>query len=170
MTPPPGEALAGTKQLHSSCSSVTKKENQMSQAEHLEEIAVRWMTEGWKNGNSGVVDDLQAADFIDHDSAGRSPGNDGFKQGIEALYAAFPDLCAEIEDLVIDTASTTVAIRWSATGTHRGEFHGVDPSGGLIRFKGIEIIRIRDGLIAERWGEWDGIDLLEQMTRPIQVH
>ncbi len=38
-------------------------------------------------------------------------------------------------------------------------------AGRTVRFKGIEIIRIRDGLIVERWGEWDGIDLLEQLGR-----
>ncbi|MCI0404726.1 MAG: ester cyclase [candidate division Zixibacteria bacterium] len=30
-------------------------------------------------------------------------------------------------------------------------------------FKGIEIITIKNGKIIERWGEWDGIDLLEQL-------
>ena len=52
----------------------------------------------------------------------------------------------------------------------QGEFHGVEPSGRLIHFKGIEIIRVRDGLITERWGEWDGMDLLEQLAHPIEVH
>jgi hypothetical protein len=30
-------------------------------------------------------------------------------------------------------------------------------------FKGIEIVRVRDGLITERWGEWDGLDLIAQL-------
>jgi predicted ester cyclase len=34
-----------------------------------------------------------------------------------------------------------------------------------VRFKGIEIIRVRDDRIVERWGEWDGIDLLVQLGR-----
>jgi len=31
--------------------------------------------------------------------------------------------------------------------------------------RGIEIVRIREGRIVERWGEWDGIDLLVQLGR-----
>ncbi len=82
------------------------------------------------------------------------------------LYAAFPDLVAEVGDLVGGLLRpTTVAVRWSAEGTHRGPYLGADPDGKRVRFKGIEILRIRDGLIVERWGEWDGIDLLEQLGR-----
>lgn len=131
----------------------------------LELIARRWIEEGWRNGNSGIVDELHAPDFVDRDSAGRPADNEGFKLGIERLYAAFPDLVAEVRDVVVDTETASVAVRWSAEGTHRGQYLGAHPSGKKVRFKGIEVLRISNGLIAERWGEWDGIDLLEQLGR-----
>jgi len=133
----------------------------------LERIARRWIEEGWRHGNAGVVDELHAPEFVDHDSAGRPPDNEGFKLGIERLYAAFPDLKAEVTDLVVDVETGAVAVRWSAAGSHIGPYLGADPCGRTVRFKGIEIIRISGGLIVERWGEWDGIDLLEQLG---QVH
>jgi hypothetical protein len=40
---------------------------------------------------------------------------------------------------------------------------GCDPTGRVIRFKGIEIILIDNGRIAERWGEWNPGELLEQL-------
>jgi len=131
----------------------------------LEHIAHRWIAEGWRRGNSGVVDELHAPDFVDHDPGGRPPDNAGFKLGIERLFAAFPDLVAEVRDLVVDTKSRSVAVRWSAAGTHRAPYLGAEPSGQPVKFKGIEILRIRDGRITERWGEWDGIDLLNQLGR-----
>ena len=131
----------------------------------LKEIAVRWIEQGWQRGDVTVVDELHSPDFVDHDAAGRTSDNEGFKQGIAALYGAFPDFTARAEDLVVDATTGTVAIRWVATGTHTGEYLGVRPSGRSIRFKGIEIIRIRNGRIVERWGEWDGIDLLEQLKQ-----
>jgi predicted ester cyclase len=33
----------------------------------------------------------------------------------------------------------------------------------VIQFVGIEIVRVADGRIAERWGEWDGLALLDQL-------
>lgn len=134
-------------------------------AEQMKEIARRWIEDGWQKGDVGVVDQLHSPDFIDHDSAGRPSDNEGFKQGITELYTAFPDLTAQVRDLVVDTETGLVAIRWSAVGTHRGEYLGAPPTGNPIEFKGIEIIRIRDDRIVDRWGEWDGIDLLEQLGR-----
>lgn len=69
-----------------------------------------------------------------------------------------------VEDIVIDTKSQKIAIRWSATGTHRGKFLGVPATGRKIRFAGIEIIEIGNGQVIARWGEWDGLDIREQLT------
>jgi predicted ester cyclase len=68
-----------------------------------------------------------------------------------------------VDDLVIDAETGAVAVRWSATGTHHRQYLGAEPSGRLTRFKGIEIIRIANDRIVERWGEWDGIYLLQQL-------
>lgn len=134
-------------------------------AEGLRAIVRAWIEEGWRRGDPGVVDRLHAPDFTDHDPGDRTPDNAGFKAGIARLFAAFPDLAAEVQDLVVDAAAGTVAVRWSAAGTHLGTYLGAAPTGRSVRFKGIEIVRIRGGRITERWGEWDGIDLLAQLGR-----
>jgi steroid delta-isomerase-like uncharacterized protein len=126
-------------------------------------IARRWIECGWQKGQSEVVDELHAPNFVDHNPAGRGSDNDGFKEGIVQLYAAFPDFHARIEDILIDAAQGKAAVRWTATGTHRGAFMGCDPTGRVIQFKCIEIVRIDNGRIAERWGEWNPIELLEQL-------
>ncbi|MFH1844228.1 MAG: ester cyclase [bacterium] len=137
----------------------------MSTEDKLRDIATRWLDEGWRRGNADVVAELHAPHFVDRDSAGRPADRDGFRLGIERLYAAFPDFQAKLEDLVIDAASGKVAVRWTGIGTQQGEYLGAPPSGRRVTFKGIEIIRIEDDRIVERWGEWDGIDLLVQLGR-----
>lgn len=137
----------------------------MHSRDELRRIVERWIEEGWRRGDVAVVDELHAPDFVDHDPGGRSPDNSGFKQGIADLYRAFPNLEANVEDVVVDLEAATVAVRWSARGAHTGPYLGSPPTGGTIHFKGIEIVRIRDGRITERWGEWDGMDLLEQLGR-----
>jgi steroid delta-isomerase-like uncharacterized protein len=126
-------------------------------------IARRWIECGWQKGQSEVVDELHAPNFVDHNPAGRGSDNHGFKERIVQLYAAFPDFYARNEDILIDAAQGKAAVRWTATGTHRGAFMGCDPTGRVIRFKCIEIIRIDNGRIAERWGEWNPVELLEQL-------
>lgn len=131
----------------------------------LSRLVRRWIEQGWQSGDPRVVEEMHDPDFIDHDPGGRAPDNTGFKQGIADLFMAFPDLRARLEDLVVDEANNKVAVRWSAVGTHTGRYLGAAPTGKQVTFKGIEILRIRNGLITERWGEWDGIDLLEQLGR-----
>ena len=123
----------------------------------------RWIECVWQKGQSEVVDELHAPNFVDNNPAGRGNDNDGFKEGIVQLYAAFPDFHARIEDILIDAAQGKAAVRWTATGTHRGTFMGCDPTGRVIQFKCIEIVRIDNGRIAERWGEWNPVELLEQL-------
>lgn len=129
----------------------------------LKEIVDRWMDEIWQKRNVDAVDELHASDFVDRSPAGRSPDNRGFKEGLVRLYQAFPDFYATTDDLVIDASEGKVALRWSAVGTHKREYMGVPPTGKRVTFRGIEILRIENGRIVERWGEWDGIDLLEQL-------
>lgn len=146
--------------------------------EQLAAIARRWVEVGWSAGRPGaapagaIVDELHHPRFIDHDSGGRAADNAGFRAGIVALLAAFPDLAATAQEVVVEPetsaatcagASGTVAVRWTAVGTHRGAYLGAEPTGRRTTFKGIEVIRVRDGLITERWGEWDGLDLLVQL-------
>ena len=49
-----------------------------------------------------------------------------------------------------------------------GIYLGIEPTKRSIFFQGIEIITIDpQGFITERWGEWDGISLLQQLTAVI---
>ncbi|WP_242344658.1 ester cyclase [Anaeromyxobacter terrae] len=123
----------------------------------------RWIEDGWQKGRDAVVDELHAPEFVDHDASGRPPDREGFKSGIRELYAAFPDFEARIEDMLVDASRSEAVVRWTATGTHRGAYLGVPPTGRRIAFKGIEILRFEGGWIVERWGEWDGLALLGQL-------
>jgi hypothetical protein len=69
---------------------IGKKTMKMPGAEtEIYTIARRWIECGWQKGQSEVVDELHAPNFVDHNPAGRGCDNDGFKQGIVQLYAAF---------------------------------------------------------------------------------
>jgi predicted ester cyclase len=56
-----------------------------------------------------------------------------------------------------------VVTRWTARGTHEGEYHGIPPSGKEVTFAEVAIYRMADGKIAEQWGFPDVMDLLRQI-------
>jgi len=129
----------------------------------LKTIATRWMEDVWQRGDLDAVDELHAPDFVDRSPAGRGSDLASYRKGIAELYAAFPNFRAIIEDLIVESRTGKVVIRWRATGTHRGSFLGVEATGRVIRFRGIEILQIEAGKIVERWGEWDGLNLVDQL-------
>ncbi|MDD4138018.1 MAG: ester cyclase, partial [Methanoregula sp.] len=56
-----------------------------------------------------------------------------------------------------------VTARFTARGIHKGEFMGLPPTGKAITMTGIEIFRIKDGKIAELWGEANLMGLMQQL-------
>lgn len=126
-------------------------------------VAERWMREIWKDRNFDSFDEIHAVDFQDFSSGKRASDRESYRQSIVELFEAFPDWEAEIEDLVLDETSNKVAVRWTAFGTHQKDFLGFSATNQRIHFCGIEIIRVENSQITERWGEWDGLSLAEQL-------
>lgn len=49
------------------------------------------------------------------------------------------------------------------TGTHRGSFQGVEPTGREVQIHVIDIVRVADGRIIEQWNCVDRLGLLAQL-------
>ena len=126
------------------------------------DAVVRLWTEELWNGRLDLIDELFAPDVVDHSPLpGQAPGRDGQRQVIELFRSAFPDLSVTTDDVI--SSGSSAAVRWSATGTHRGEVLGVGPTGRQVTLQGIDIVRVHAGRITERWGEFDALGLLSQL-------
>ncbi len=115
--------------------------------------------------NSGKLyqfTDLMTANVEDHDPApDQGEGPEGFIAFFTKFREAFPDLEVAVETMVADEEQ--VAIAYTVTGTHKGNFHGVAPTGKKIEARGVQIARFEDGRIAERWGSSDELGILKQI-------
>ena len=89
-------------------------------------------------------------------------GRETWQQGFEMMKRAFPDLEAQIEDVV--AADDRVAVRVSFRGTHSGEFQGIPATGRSIHYVSHEFYRVADGLIVEEWICSDMASLFRQMS------
>jgi predicted ester cyclase len=100
---------------------------------------------------------LLAEDFVEHVPllAGRP------WERIQLLRSAFPDMRMTVHDLIVD--GDRAVWRWTFTGTHRGEFAGVAPTGRRVEYDGASIEHVRDGRIVERWDFPDLLTALAQM-------
>lgn len=126
----------------------------------LQQLVHQLFTQVISKGDLALADAILAEDLVDHDPRA-APGREGFKQGLLAVRAAFPDWTVTLDDVVIE--GDQVAGRWTARGTHLGPFLGLPPTGRSIVMAEIGIMRIADGRIAEVWHIADELSLLQQL-------
>ena len=113
-------------------------------------------------GDLGAVDAYLAEEFVNHDPPlGATADREGMRTAGAMFRAAFPDWHSEMDILVGE--GDLVVEHFTASGTQQGEIFGVPPSGRTASLPGINIWRVRDGCIVERWGRLDELGLLRQL-------
>lgn len=129
------------------------------------EIAIvrRAFDQGQVLGRMDTFYDLFDPDFVDHTPlAGASPTREGVRHLYIALRDAFPDLRATTE--IEAGQGNMITVRRTFEGTHRGAaFMGIPTSGRAVLFEAMDIVRVSDGKITERWGVMDLPGLLLQL-------
>jgi steroid delta-isomerase-like uncharacterized protein len=132
----------------------------MSTAENIM-LVHRFFEELWNQGNLDAADELLASGHVHHFSDEDIIGPEGLKSLVTWLRTAFPDNHTSIDDVVAE--GDKVVVRFTNRGTHQGEGMGIPPTGKRVVYTGIDIFRIEDGRIVERWGEVDGLGLGQQL-------
>jgi predicted ester cyclase len=127
------------------------------------QIVDDFITALFTNGDLTAVDRYLDPRFVDHDPPlPNSPdGVEGARQAAKLFRQAFPDWRSD--DLHLLAEGDLVAEHFVAHGTHRGSVMSESPTGQDVVLRGINIFRIADGKIVERWGRLDDLGLLQQL-------
>jgi aspartyl-tRNA synthetase len=88
-------------------------------------------------------------------------GLTAYVAGLRAVVRAFPDYHWELRHLLIEGDS--IAAHFTDTGTHRGEFLGVAPTGRRITISEFAVYRLEHDRIAQVWVAADNLSLLDQL-------
>lgn len=113
-------------------------------------------------GDLGAVDTFLAEDFVNHDPPfGGPPDREGMRAAGAMFRSAFPDWHSD--PVLLIGEGDLVAEQFTASGTQRGEIMGAAASGRTVTLSGINVFRVRDGRIVERWGRLDDLGLLTQL-------
>jgi steroid delta-isomerase-like uncharacterized protein len=134
----------------------------MTDIENNKEIVREFIDRVFTKGDLSAVDDLLSDDFVNHDPHFGAPeGREAFRYMGTVMREACPDWHSDLHLLVGE--GDIVVEQFTASGTHRGELAGVAPTGRELTMPGINIFRIADGRIGERWGQLDELGLLRQL-------
>ena len=112
--------------------------------------------------NLAAADELVAADYVWHRPTGPDVhGLEAMKQLVRTALKTLPDFYCTIEDMIAE--GDKVATRFTAGGTHKGEFMGMPPTGNEVVVSGLAIERVADGKIAETWERYDTLSWAQQL-------
>jgi steroid delta-isomerase-like uncharacterized protein len=110
---------------------------------------------------SKIIDEIVEPNVLFHAPVQMdATGAQALKQVWAALLRAFPDLHVAVEEVIAE--GDKVVCRNTVTGTQRGEYRGLPPTGKSVTYNEIFIVRFAGGRIAEIWGV---VDVLSQMRQ-----
>lgn len=111
---------------------------------------------------SKAIDEFVAPDVLFHPPVPMdATGAAALKRVWEVLLRAFPDIHVTAEEMIAE--GDKVASRNTVTGTHRGEYQGLPPTGRHVTYDEIFIFRFADGRITEIRGVVDVLAQLRQL-------
>jgi steroid delta-isomerase-like uncharacterized protein len=108
-----------------------------------------------------TLSELLAEGVVEYGSHEERRDFDEIVEYLDALFQTFPDYSGRTDQMVAE--DDLVVVRYTAHGTHEGEYQDVEPTGNTVEWTGIGMYRIEDDGIAEIWLEEDRAGLLEQL-------
>lgn len=128
------------------------------------QLIVRWFDEIYNRRNFAVIDELMLPGATLYDAGPQVEmvtGAHEVRALVEELLQAFPDLHIEVDDVVGD--ERRAAVRLSATGTHRGAWRGLAPTGKRFAIRGMAFGEWEAGRLVRGWNNFDILGLLTQL-------
>jgi predicted ester cyclase len=134
----------------------------MTTAEDNKAIVREFVDALFTRGDLGAVDRILSDDFINHDPPFGAPaGPEGMRAAAMIFRSACTDWHSDYPFLVSE--GNLVVEPFTASGTHTGELMGIVGKGQQLTLAGINIFRVGNGQIVERWGRLDELGLLRQL-------
>jgi len=113
--------------------------------------------------NPALLDEFLARDFdtTEPDTPRETRGLEITKQIYTQFWKGFPDFRGTIEDIIAE--GDKVWIRYKGTGTHKGEYLGLAPTGKKVTMNGFTIYRIVGNKVVEWRSLVDMLDFYKEL-------
>ncbi|HYP40714.1 MAG TPA: ester cyclase [Chloroflexia bacterium] len=127
------------------------------------EVVRRWI-DGWNTRGVDAVDELFAANFTDQQLVRTLDVPltlESFKERFRTLEKSLEHVHFEEKDMIAE--GDQVLVRWTMSGIQVGPYLGLPATGRSFQVDGVNIFRIADGRIVERWSFYDVPSFLAQV-------
>jgi steroid delta-isomerase-like uncharacterized protein len=131
-------------------------------SEKLERVARQMIEEVWNRGNINLIPQLVTNDYVGHDPSNPVRGATEAQQVVTKFRAAFPDCRVGIEE-TLSAGHNGVLVRWTFSGTQRGQLDTIAPSGRTVNGTGMTLYRFSGDRIKEAFTNWDALGMMQQL-------
>jgi predicted ester cyclase len=118
-------------------------------------VVARRLYEVIATGSLDLAEEIVDPNALDNERTSVTEGHaqprlvETFRQFAADAHAAFPGSQITVEDMIGE--GDRVAAHMITRATHRGEFQGIAPTGMRVQVRAMDMGRIADGKIVERW-------------------
>jgi predicted ester cyclase len=114
-------------------------------------IIKRYIEEVVNTGNTTRIKKYISEGYTEiHEGKAHKLGIKGAREHVEGVRKTYPDLKLTIEKQIAE--GEWVATVYTMTGTQKGEWLGIKPTGKQIKVTGVNIDRVKNGKILEHGG------------------
>jgi steroid delta-isomerase-like uncharacterized protein len=137
--------------------------NQNNSPDLNKKVVRRFVEECWNQENLIKASELLTDQVRFHDPVfpSMNPGIQNIKHHIQTCRKAFPDLRFTIDDTIAER--NEVVVHWTAHGTHKGPFLGMEPTNRKVTIEGTSIYRLEASRIAETYANWNLATMMAQL-------
>ncbi len=122
---------------------------------------VREYLRAFNDRDRDTLAELLADGVVEHGIHKELHGVEDILSFLDAHFETFPDYTGTTDLLIAE--DDLVAVRYTVSGTHTGDYEGIEPTGNEAEWTGMAIYRLEDDRITEIWLEEDRLGLLEQL-------
>ncbi|RZV45563.1 MAG: ester cyclase [Acidimicrobiia bacterium] len=128
----------------------------------LKALVRRVYDEVFNEGKVELIDELLAENFVEHEQMPGMPSDrEAPKMYTQMARNAFPDFRMTVEEVLQD--GNKVIVRGRSSGTHKGEFWGMPPTGNTFDIAFIDILEYDGDKMVGHWGVTDTAAMMEQL-------
>lgn len=125
------------------------------------DIIRRFVDRVINNQDLTVIDEIVHPHYVYRTPEQQLNGRQALRQLFTEYHKAFPDLHANINDLI--STDEKVVLLFSLTGTHKNDFMGIPATGKSIHVHGMTYSRLENGQIIEEWELLDQFTMFQQL-------
>jgi steroid delta-isomerase-like uncharacterized protein len=129
--------------------------------EQNKEVVKSYWNGKWNERRPGILDELQTPNVVYHGTSMEMNGLEEYKKVYGIFSTAFQDTKLTIEGIIAE--GDRVMTRVKITGTHKGDFEGIPPTGKVLTLSAFTVFRLIDGKIAEEWEILDELGMMQQL-------